>query len=204
MQFVLLSYPTPFAGEVDLLTQFFEAGLERFHLRRDAVVDLDAQRSFISSIPAQYHQRIALHTHHELCQEFDLGGLHFKSGKPTMPHKTMRVSAACHSFEDIARVESHCDYVFLSPIFDSVSKVNYKSAFEDHQTLQRQLAQRSETKVIALGGISSDRIPIVESLGFDGAAALGAIWEPAIQGQTTESISVLKSMMNACQNVPTY
>lgn len=69
------------------------------------------------------------------------------------------------------------DYVFLSPIFDSISKSGYRSAFSYARL--RDAADRGviDEKVVALGGVTFDKIPLLSSLHFGGAAMLGAIWK---------------------------
>ena len=69
------------------------------------------------------------------------------------------------------------DYVFLSPIFDSISKRGYRSQFSLTE-LQKAAAEGIiDSKVVALGGITKDKLPLLQSLHFGGAAMLGAIWE---------------------------
>ena len=36
---------------------------------------------------------------------------------------------SCHSLEEVAKYKATCDYVFLSPIYDSISKEGYPSAY---------------------------------------------------------------------------
>ena len=66
------------------------------------------------------------------------------------------------------------DYLFISPLFDSISKPGYRSGLDPEETFSR-LAHHAG-RVVALGGISSDTMTQVERLGFDGAAVLGAVW----------------------------
>lgn len=71
--------------------------------------------------------------------------------------------------------KDECDYLFLSPIFDSISKAGYRSAFS-HEQLQRAADEGViDRKVIALGGVTPERIPYLHSLGFGGVAMLGAL-----------------------------
>ena len=69
-----------------------------------------------------------------------------------------------------------CDYVLLSPIFDSISKDDYTSRFTPVQL--RELAKRKiiDKKVMALGGVDLENIGDLKSYGFGGAVLLGAIW----------------------------
>lgn len=70
---------------------------------------------------------------------------------------------------------SDYDYVFLSPIFDSISKQGYKAAFTRAELTE--IRAILSQNVYALGGITFDNLKEVEQLGFCGAAMLGGFWE---------------------------
>ena len=69
-----------------------------------------------------------------------------------------------------------CDYVFLSPIFDSISKEGYSSHFTQPVLKELQRTKVIDRKVMALGGINLDRIKLAKDLGFGGVVVLGDIW----------------------------
>jgi thiamine-phosphate pyrophosphorylase len=71
------------------------------------------------------------------------------------------------------------DYVFLSPIFDSISKVGYQSSYTTDELTRARDEGVIDRNVIAMGGISLDRIPQVAELGFGGVALLGDVWSRA-------------------------
>ena len=83
---------------------------------------------------------------------------------------------SCHSFEELRRYKDEYDYLFLSPIFDSISKVGYKSAFTEEELQKAAEEGLIDEKVIALGGVTFAKIPLLEKLNFGGAAMLGAIY----------------------------
>lgn len=86
------------------------------------------------------------------------------------------VSRSCHLLEEV-RLAKDFDYVFLSPIFNSISKQGYGSGFTAEE-LQQAAAQGIITpRVIALGGMDANTIPQAAKLGFGGVAVLGALWE---------------------------
>ena len=85
------------------------------------------------------------------------------------------VSRSCHSLEEVKQYKNACDYVFLSPIFDSVSKQGYVSAFA-YETLKQASGDGIiDGKVVALGGVTPDKISRLRSLNFGGAAMLGCV-----------------------------
>lgn len=68
------------------------------------------------------------------------------------------------------------DYVFLSPIFDSISKSGYHSAFTLEVLQQAAAHNIIDEKVVALGGVTPDKVKWLRQIGFGGAAMLGAVW----------------------------
>ena len=84
-------------------------------------------------------------------------------------------------WDDYKKVTNPYEYIFLSPIFDSISKVGYKGNF-DLKLLRENLCKMKQEnpsmpKVIGLGGITAQNMSLIVSAGFDGLALLGAIWQ---------------------------
>jgi thiamine-phosphate pyrophosphorylase len=71
--------------------------------------------------------------------------------------------------------KKHFDYVFLSPIFDSISKAGYKSAFTEEMLKEASDKGIIDEKVVALGGVTFDKIPYLKKLNFGGAAMMGIL-----------------------------
>src|SRR5688572_29496681 len=72
----VISHAELFPGEATIIQQLFEAGMERFHLRKPGANE-QAIRQLLNAIPAEWHQRIALHSHHQLVNDYDIQRLHF-------------------------------------------------------------------------------------------------------------------------------
>lgn len=87
----------------------------------------------------------------------------------------LSVSRSCHSLEEIMEYCSF-DYLFLSPVFDSISKTGYKQGFTPERFREAKSGKIIGEKVIALGGITAENIPVVRDYGFGGIAVLGALW----------------------------
>ena len=68
------------------------------------------------------------------------------------------------------------NYVFLSPIFDSISKEGYGAAFSPEVLRDAASKQIIDNKVVALGGIEASHINALKEWHFGGAAFLGDIW----------------------------
>jgi len=157
--------------------------------------------NFLEMIPA-FHHKIVLHSHYELINEFEVAGinvnrkalgrlsyndeltsacdireLYVNEGQlVAYGTKPDLVSFSAHGYREIEDLPFKTDYIFLSPIFDSISKKGYQSSFNDPEILAAFLAN-SQKRIIALGGVNNDRIETCKSLGFDGYAMLGNIWE---------------------------
>jgi len=201
MKLVVISSEGHFEKETLWLQRMFEAGLSRFHLRKPSWT-LTEINDFLKQIDAQYHPRIVLHDHYELHASFALGGAHFNSRNNdnwnVFSSNYKSKSASLHTFDEIVRKGSDFNYVFLSPIFDSISKKGYRAAF-DQQELKTFLHQKLKTEVYALGGVTIDTIAKCKRMGFDGIAVLGVIWQDA------NPLQVFTTLQKECQeNVPTY
>ena len=174
-QLLAITRPDLFPGEASLLTRLFEQGLARLHLRKPGA-GRAALESLLRAIPPEFYPRIALHDHFGLAEAYALGGVHLNSRNPAPPPGWGgRVSRSCHSLEELTRYAS-LDYLFLSPIFPSLSKQGYAPILSDSQLKTATELGIITEKVVALGGISEDTLPCLRHWGFGGAAVLGALW----------------------------
>ncbi|MGM0462872.1 MAG: thiamine phosphate synthase [Fibrobacterota bacterium] len=166
-----------FDGEAHCVHELFRRGLQRFHMRKPGA-DEKSHRDFLESLPAKYHSRIVLHNYHHLGDIFSVG-LHARFFRLNATGSGPAVqSTSCHSFDEVeycAEAFPFLQSVFLSPVFDSISKEGYTSAFSTHR-LRRFLQKKCPFAIFALGGITAQRMDSVRLMGFDGAAVLGALW----------------------------
>lgn len=107
----------------------------------------------------------------------------------------LRISAPAHGWEEARRLATHCDYVLLSPLFDSVSKSGYRGAIDPAEACHL-LRKKSGGNWIALGGITPQNIALARAAAFDGAAAIGSIWKLDTSGaidiaQTRQAYQIL-------------
>jgi thiamine-phosphate pyrophosphorylase len=178
---VAITAPTALPDEPRLLTGLLAAGLGRLHLRKPGWPAAQVE-SLVQALPPQFRGRLVLHGHPALVRRYGLGGLHLTASqraaarrRPALrPGQTL--STSFHSLAEISRGRRRYDYVFLSPIFDSISKAGYGSGF-DLAEVQRFLARFGRFGVLALGGIGPEQLALVRQAGFAGAAVLGAVWQ---------------------------
>ena len=75
MRLIVISSSRTVESETEIVTEFFESGLQTYHLRKQRYSRLKTKK-FIKSIPEQFHNRIVLHYHHTLAAKFKLRGVH--------------------------------------------------------------------------------------------------------------------------------
>lgn len=176
MKLILMSTPYFFVEEHQILNALFDEGLEVLHLRKPHTEPVYSER-LLTLIPETYRKRIVVHDFFYLKDEYNLKGIHLNHRNPELPPKYKgHISCSCHTSEEVKAHKKVCNYVFLSPIFNSISKEGYCSHF-GMQNL-RELARQKviDRKVMALGGVQLDNIKQVKDLGFGGAVILGDIW----------------------------
>lgn len=186
-RYIVITKPYAFDGESDIITMMFQAGLQRLHLRKPECLADDYKR-VLDGIPKCYHNRIVTHDHFELVEEYGLAGVHLNSRNRTAPACLCSVSTSCHSIDELIEKKrdgyvrddgSHgqYDYLTLSPIFDSISKQGYTSAFAEDTLMELYRQGVIDDRVWALGGITYEKIATVtEKYGFKGGLILGDAW----------------------------
>ena len=125
MKWITITSPEFLSGEAIFIDKLFSQGLDLLHLRKPEA-SLEAYKQLLLQIPEQWHSRIVLHEHFELAEEYKLHGIHLNrrySVAPNAYHGS--ISYSCHTIEEVITQKESKDYVFLSPIFDSISKVEF-------------------------------------------------------------------------------
>lgn len=176
MKLIVITTPNYFVEEDKIITTLFDEGLDILHLRKPDTAPVYAER-LLTLIPERYHKRIVVHDHFYLKDEYKLKGIHLNHRNPLPPDNyTGHVSASCHTLDEVEADKKMCDYVFLSPIFDSISKEGRESAFTPETIREAASKGVIDKKVIALGGVDEENILRVKDFGFGGAAVLGGLW----------------------------
>ncbi len=186
MKIVVISQPKMIENEHQIIQQLFEAGLDTFHIRKPR---LRTQQliEYIEKIPAQFHNRLVIHSQHKLARKFNLQGIHYTklrmepSLKNWWREKKLRlvkgklIKSSSHnklaSLYDQSEIAF--DYVFLSPIFDSITG-KYQSGF--YEDAIKAAVQKTGLRIVARGGIDITRIEKVNELGFYGMALNSCLW----------------------------
>jgi thiamine-phosphate pyrophosphorylase len=186
MKIVVISQSKVLENEHDIITKLFEAGLGTLHVRKPRLRTKQLVE-YIEKIPAHFHNRIIIHSHHNLASKYNLLGVHYtrlhlepnfrnwwrEKKLGFIKRKLVRTSshnklASLYDESDIVY-----DYVFLSPIFDSITG-KYQSGF--YEDAIKAAVQKTGLKIVARGGIDVTRLEKVEELGLYGCALYSCIW----------------------------
>ncbi|MBN9384760.1 MAG: thiamine phosphate synthase [Chitinophagaceae bacterium] len=195
----VITSPVAAPGEADYLEGLLEEGLEKLHIRKPGDTE-DAREALLERLAPRWCSRLVLHGGRdvvELARRYKIPQIHGHWHKPWLEDgglpgsQKIVVSASLHSWEEVREVPSGVlEYIFLSPLFDSISKPGYPAG----DGLLQRPAGVAPCRLIGLGGIGADTIGEVIKHGWDGAALLGYIWQQP--ERAVERFRILKEIIS--------
>lgn len=203
MHIVVISSGSKFESEIKAVAKLFEAGLEAFHLRKPGFSSRRMNK-YLHLFPKEHLGKVIIHTHHRLAVKYNLKGIHITEKQKRRKFflwaklkillsmkPDLAITTSFHSIADMMRDEKKYHYVFLSPIFDSISKKSHRSTFTE-DVLKHSLS-KTHHAVFALGGVKKENLMVAREMGFEGVAVLGSIWK-----STEDPVGVFTEMRNIC------
>lgn len=178
MELKVISWPNFFDGEHKLIHRLFENGMPCFHLRKPNS-SVEQLETFLQKIDSKYYDKIVVHDYVQLAQKYRLKGVHFTfrtKGLIDSEYSNLVKSSSCHSLDELIKLSSIVDDVLLSPIYDSISKEDYKASYNWNE-LEAVFSSNLNCQVFALGGVTVDKIEELKNIGFNGIAILGGVWQ---------------------------
>jgi|GEM_PF-50477 len=195
MKLVVISPESADPREIKAVRAMLGRGLTRYHLRKPGWSD-EQLTTWCEAFSARERVSFILHGSESLARRLGLGGAHWRDddqAPKTFPptgemdrevggaSRWLR-SRSCHDLAQVRAAVGVYDAIFLSPVFPSLSKPHRGETrswtdVELHDLLASRDLAANRTDVIALGGIQKSTAVSCRELGFDGAAALGAIWQ---------------------------
>jgi thiamine-phosphate pyrophosphorylase len=165
-------------NETEIINELFQEGLNLLHIRKP-FINAEEMKDFIQKIDFEFHQKLVLHSHYDLAENFNISRFHFREVDrqnglyQSFTDKT--ISTSVHDIESFNHLNKEWEYAFISPVFPSISKKGYG----ENSTISNDIKKRdnSNVRLIALGGINENNIHHVFDNNIDGVALLGAIWE---------------------------
>lgn len=174
-------------GEIKNIISMLESGLECVHVRKPKMSTLQ-MTEYLQKIPVQFHKKLVLHSHHLLAKKFQVQGIHYtrnhlepgftnwlRNKKLSFVRRPLIKTASHNKLSSLYdETPIKFDYVFLSPIFDSITG-KYQSGF--YEDAIKTAIRKTGLNVIARGGIDATRIEKSRDLGFKGVALYSGIWK---------------------------
>ncbi|OFY85859.1 MAG: hypothetical protein A3K10_00475, partial [Bacteroidetes bacterium RIFCSPLOWO2_12_FULL_31_6] len=150
--------------------------------------------------------KLVLHSHHTLAIKYKIKGIYLTRKDRKKEFITalkvrylkflksdLTISASIHNLANLYENTDEFDYVFLSPIFDSISKSGYQSGFNFHSL--KVAMSKTTLKVVAIGGIELNRLDKIRNMGFEGIALVGTIW------QSNDGVKEFLAIKEKCKNL---
>lgn len=188
MKIIAISSGEGYKSEVPIVVRMFKEGLDVLHLRKPNFSE-HLMEEYLNAIPDRFHNRIVLHAFHDLVKKYDIKGIHITKRHKKSWFKTfirtfilklkkpnLTVSTSCHSLSHLKRYSKRYDYVFLSPVFNSISKKKRYAGFS-FAKIQEKLKKSGCNNVYALGGVSVNKVAKAKEMGFAGVVLLGSLWK---------------------------
>lgn len=176
MKKIAITLPEFYPNEHQAILQVLERGFDRVHIRKPLSRREDMIH-LLNQLPIDSYARIVIHDHLDLALCYPLGGIHLNNRSKDIPNGFKgTVSRSCHSLAEVEKYKKTCDYLFLSPIYDSISKPGYCSKYAKEELEEASAKGIIDAKVYALGGVTEARLAELASIGFGGVAMIGDTW----------------------------
>ena len=175
---IVITRPDFFEGEAAKIAQLLQSGrADLVHIRKPRASQSEVEQ-LLFSIPTELYSRLVLHDHHSLAIKYGLRGVHLNSRNPEPPAGwSGAVSISCHTLSELSECRRKpYAYMSLSPIFDSISKQGYRAAFTAEELERARQEGIIDRRVMALGGVTFDKLDAVRQMGFGGGMILGDAW----------------------------
>ena len=183
---ILITLPRILKNEAEMLAALCGAGVSVIHICKPEASEPEIEELLktLQALGADM-SRLTIHYNEPLARRYGLGGVHLRIEELLAgAGEGLRRSCSAHGWTEAERAATDADYVFLSPLFDSISKPGYRSAIDPAEAAER--LRRRKGRIVALGGIRPANIARVRRIGFDGAAVLGAAWSADEKAVDTE------------------
>lgn len=191
---IVITQENTLKNEADLWVQLLKMGVGKIHVRKPGM-KTDELLKLVNTVPLEYRKQLIIHQNPQVTLDAGAGGLHLPfrhiiDGKISMPvHYSL--SASTHNWQEAEKAMKLCSYCFISPVFNSISKTGYNANPE----LASVPVHLKGARIYALGGIHGGNIQSVLSMGYYGAAVLGAIWN-----NSSNLLDITKELLDVITN----
>ena len=167
---------TFFVEEDKILTTLFEEGLDNLHLYKPGASPIYSER-LLSLLPDSAYNKITVHGHFYLKDEYRLAGIHLDNKDEQLPDNYRgSVSRTCNDTDRLKELKKKSSYIFLGNIFDSQSNPSKISEIPMGKIMEAADKGLINKNVYALGGMNINNIQFAKDMGFGGVVICGDLW----------------------------
>ena len=186
MKLVVITPSKDVEDEPTLVAKMFESGLKTLHLRKPRY-STNQMAAYLKEIPKHFHNRIVIHSHHNLALKFNLKGIHLSKNHLSTKWKyvftRLRLklkfgeTSKSRSYTRLQQVyvteEQNFDYYLIGTTFSNMTGELYSGFYEDGVIAAN---KNSGKKLVARGGTAPITILKSKNYGFHGIAFNSYIW----------------------------
>lgn len=187
MKLIVISPSKDVQDEIIHVIKMFESGLTTFHLRKPRY-STSQMADYIREIPEHFHNRIVIHSHHQLAIKFNLKGIHltathisnkwkywFVRQRLKLKFGTLSKSRSYSRLQETYKKEDYSfDYVFLGTVYNKLTGEFYSGFYEEGL---KAAIKNCAKKLVARGGTCPAVIKKTHDLGFSGIAFASYLWD---------------------------
>jgi len=185
MKISVYTLPYPISNECDKINSLFNEGLEELHLRKPTSTKAEL-RKMIKQINPKFYNRITIHQHYKLAEEFGLKGIHVKQtyfkgffGKLlyliNYKNKNYDISTTVDPVHPISKDFSIYNEIHVGPIYQKISETNINARLSNFE-LKREISVLNKPCSI-FGGVDTDNFNVVKRLAPKGIILQSSIWK---------------------------
>src|SRR5690606_29680331 len=130
------------------INNLFEEGLPLLHIRKPEIYTSKLRR-FIENVDSKFHSKLVLHHDYEIAADYNINRLHFTERNRESFNTVLQglragteyiISASVHTMADFNQLPSRFDYVFFSPVYNSISKPGHNPKNDLGEMLKQRIA----------------------------------------------------------------
>lgn len=172
--------------EIDIVIQLFETGLQTLHLNKPEM-STRRMKEYIAAIPEHFHNRIIIHSHHNLAFCFNLKGIHFTRNhldrrfknwclfkKEKFFGKRLIHTRSYHKVSDVFNTEKYpFDYYLLRNVFNPITN-DFNIGYHPLRIAE---IQKTGKKLVVRGNVNLITAQKAKEFNFYGICLYSFIWK---------------------------